>query len=396
MNRREQRTRPNTVTRTYPIYTISTSELTDDDDDNQSIIEIKPIKRYRHHRKQPLRVERQESIVPTVVTGNRKPQLIQVVSKRKQKSATIQTDEIPAILSATETNEKSSKKKSTICNHRCLRIFALILAIFILIISLLLLAFSLNLLVNPNMTKIRSVAIVYSQALPSSGFTGKGPTETLLVTAIIGIVISTIILIISVFTIICLICIKFRYYGFFFCIGPILLIILFLILIGFAIFVMITGDTELQRLASSTKTTVYYYYNSTSTTLVRDGWDFVQYYFSCCGVKDNNTDWYPAPSTGWKYNSQLPRSCCGYDSNDAGHAGRIFVGTDVPTLTGICYYGDIGQPTCYDSIKTNLLITVLVFLIGLALIVLVLAILFIILIFIYRTIHHRVENSIEK
>ncbi|CAF1463395.1 unnamed protein product, partial [Rotaria sordida] len=288
------------------------------------------------------------------------------------------------------------KKKSTICNHRCLRIFTIILGIFILIISLLLLAFSLNLLLNPNMTKIRTVAIMYPQALPSSGFTGKGPTDTLLITAIIGIIISIIILIISIFTIICLICIKFRYYGFCFCIGPILLIILFLILIGFAIFVIIVGDTELQRLASSTKTTVYYYYNSTSTTLVRDGWDFVQYYFSCCGVKDNNTDWYPTPTTGWKYNSQLPRSCCGYDPNDAGHAGRIFVGNNVPALDGICYYGDIGQPTCYDSIKTNLLITVLVFLISLALIILVLAILFIIVIFIYRTIHHRVENSIVK
>ncbi|CAF4938917.1 unnamed protein product [Rotaria sp. Silwood1] len=395
MNRRERRTRPNKVTRTYPIYTISSLELSNDDDD-ESIIEIKPIKRYRRHRKQPLRVELQESIDQSIVTDNQKSQIIQVVPKRKQKSTTIQTDEIPTVLSAKEKNEKSSKKKSTICNHRCLRIFSLILAIFILIISLLLLAFSINLLVNPNMTKIRSVAIVYPQAIPSSGFTGKGPTDTLIVTAIIGIIISSIILIISVFTIICLICIKFRYYGFFFCIGPILLIILFLILIGFAIFIGIIGDTELQRLAYSTRTTVYYYYNSTSTTLVRDGWDFVQYYFSCCGVKDNNTDWYPAPSTGWKYNSQLPRSCCGYDSNDAGHAGRIFVGTDVPTLIGICYYGDIGQPTCYDSIKTNLLVTVLVFLIGLAFIVLVLAILFIILIFIYRTIHHRVENPIKK
>lgn len=254
---------------------------------------------------------------------------------------------------------------------------------------MLLLAFSLNLLVNPSMTKIRSVAIIYPQALPSSGFTGKGPTDTLLVAAVIGIILSSIIFVISIITMICLICIKFRYYGCLFFTGPILLLILFLILIGLAIFVMIVGDTELQRLAYSTQTTVFYYYNSTSITLVRDGWDFVQYYFSCCGIKDNNTDWYPAPSTGWKYNSVLPRSCCGYDSNDIGHAGRIFVGTDVPTLTGICYFGDIGQPTCYNSIKTNLLITVLVFLMGLALIVLILAILFLALLFIHRTLHQR-------
>ena len=246
------------------------------------------------------------------------------------------------------------------------------------------------------MTKIHSVAIIFPQALPTSAFTGKGPTDTLLVAAIIGIILGSLLLISSILAIICLICIKFRYYPIFFCMGPVVLIIFFLILIGFALFVMIAGDTELQRLASSTQTTVYYYYNSTSTTLVRNGWDFVQYYFSCCGVKSNNTDWYPAPSAGWKYNSQLPRSCCGYDSSDAGHAGRIFVGTDVPALTGFCYYGDIRQPTCYDSIKTNLIITVLVFLIGLGLIVLILAILFIILLFIYRTIHNHVANSVQK
>jgi hypothetical protein len=246
------------------------------------------------------------------------------------------------------------------------------------------------------MTKIHSVAIIFPQALPSSGFTGTGPTDTLLVAAIIGMSLGGVMMIISILAIICLICIRVRYYGFFFCVGPVLLILLFLILIGFALFVMIDGDTELQRLASSTQTTVFYYYNSTSTSLVRDGWDFVQYYFGCCGVISNNTDWYPAPTYGWKYNSLLPDSCCGYDPNNAGHAGRIFVGTDVPALTGFCYYGDIGQPTCYSSIKTNLLIAVLVFLIGLALIVLILAILFIILLFIYRTIHQRVENSIEK
>jgi len=246
------------------------------------------------------------------------------------------------------------------------------------------------------MTKIRTVAIVYPDAVPSSGFTGRGPTDTLLVTGIISIIVGSIMLIVSVLAIICLICIAYRYYGFFYFIGPVSLIILFFILIGFALFIVITGDTELQRLASSTQTTVFYYYNSTATTLVRDGWDFVQYYFDCCGVIANNTDWYPAPSTGWVYDSELPRSCCGSDPNDIGHAGRIFVGTDVPTLVGTCYYDDIGKSTCYDSIKTNLLITVLVFLISVALIVLTLAILFIILLSMYRTIHHRVENSIKK
>lgn len=261
---------------------------------------------------------------------------------------------------------------------------------------MLLLAFSLNLLLNANMKKIRSVAIVYAQALPTSGFTGKGPTDTLLVTAIIGIILGSIIFVLSILSTICLICIKFRFYASFFFICPVLLTIFSLILVGLGLFIIITGDTELQRLASSTQTTVYYYYNSTSTSLVRDGWDFVQYYFSCCGVKDNNTDWYPAPSTGWQYNSQLPRSCCGYDSNDIGHPGRIFVGRDVPTLVGTCYYGDIGKPTCYNSIKTNLIITVLVFIFTFALLVLILAILFFIILRTYRKIHIHQENSTEQ
>jgi hypothetical protein len=66
MNRRGQRTRRNTVTRSYPIYAISPSELSDDD---ESIIEIKPIKRHRRHRKQLSRVKPQESITQYVVTG---------------------------------------------------------------------------------------------------------------------------------------------------------------------------------------------------------------------------------------------------------------------------------------------------------------------------------------
>ena len=226
---------------------------------------------------------------------------------------------------------------------------------------------------------------MFSQATPSSGFSGYGPTDTLLVAAIIGLILGVLVLVISILAIIGLLCIRVRYHGCFFCLGPVLQIILFFILIGFAIFVLITGDTELQRLASSTQVTVYNYYNS--TTLVRNGWDFVQYYFSCCGVKSNNTDWLPAPSGGWKFSSTLPRSCCGFDPNDAGHAGRIFAGNNVPTLVGFCFYGDIGQPTCYNSIKTNLLIAVLVFFIALALIVLILAILSIIILFLYRTIH---------
>jgi hypothetical protein len=66
MNRRGQYTRRNTVTRSYPIYAISASELSDDD---ESIIEIRPIKRHRHHRKQLSRVKLQESRTQYVVTG---------------------------------------------------------------------------------------------------------------------------------------------------------------------------------------------------------------------------------------------------------------------------------------------------------------------------------------
>ena len=246
------------------------------------------------------------------------------------------------------------------------------------------------------MTKLRSIAIVYSQALPSSGFTGRGPTDTLLVTGIISIIVGTIMFVTSICTIVFLICLKFRYYRFFFCFAPVPLFVLFVILLAFALFIMIAGDTELQRLAYSTQITVYAYYNSTSTSLVRDGWDFVQYYFSCCGVKTNNTDWYRGPTTGWLYTSQLPRSCCGYDPNDIGHPGRIFVAAAVPTLIGYCYYGDIRKSTCYDSIKTNLLITVLVILIGTALIVLTLAVLCILLLFLYRAIHQPTKPPVKK
>jgi energy-coupling factor transporter transmembrane protein EcfT len=247
-----------------------------------------------------------------------------------------------------------------------------------------LLIFSLNLLLNPNMTKIRSVAIIFAQTKPSSGFSGYGPTDTLTIAAVVGLILGGLLLIISVLSIIGLICIRLRYHGCFFCFGPVLLILLLLILVSFMIFVLVTGDTELQRLASSTQETVYYFYNS--TTSVRNGWDFVQYYFSCCGVKNNNTDWLPAPITGWRYYSTLPRSCCGYDPKDAGHAGRIFLGNDVPTLVGFCYFGDISQVTCYESIKTNLLIAVLVFLGALVLIVLILAILSMIILCRYRKI----------
>ena len=43
--------RRDTVTRTYPIFKAPSWELSDDnDDDDESIIEIKPIKRRRKHR----------------------------------------------------------------------------------------------------------------------------------------------------------------------------------------------------------------------------------------------------------------------------------------------------------------------------------------------------------
>ena len=244
------------------------------------------------------------------------------------------------------------------------------------------------------MTKIRSVALIYPQALPSSGFTGRGPTDTLLVTAIMGIALGALMLIISILSIIYLLCIRVRFHACFFCLGPGLHLLLFLIFIGLIIFVLVTGETELQRLAWSTQTTVFYFYNSTA--VVRNGWDFVQYYFGCCGVKTNNTDWLLPPSTGWNYATVLPRSCCGYDPNDAGHGGRIFAGNDVPSLTGTCYYGDIRQPTCYDSIKANLLIAVWVFLIALTLIVLFLGVLSLIVLCLFRGIDQRLNYFSRK
>ncbi len=67
MTRRRQRTKRNSITRTYPIYMISASELSDNDD--ESIIEIKPIKRRRRHRKKLSRVKPHESIHRYVATG---------------------------------------------------------------------------------------------------------------------------------------------------------------------------------------------------------------------------------------------------------------------------------------------------------------------------------------
>ena len=66
MSRREQRIRLHTATRTYPVYAISTSELTNDD---ENIIEIKPLKRYQHHRKQRSKVKPQEANTSPIVTG---------------------------------------------------------------------------------------------------------------------------------------------------------------------------------------------------------------------------------------------------------------------------------------------------------------------------------------
>jgi hypothetical protein len=63
MNRRGQRTRRDTVTRTYPVYG---SEISDDD---ESIVEIRPAKRSRHHRKHLSKVRPQERIDQPVVTG---------------------------------------------------------------------------------------------------------------------------------------------------------------------------------------------------------------------------------------------------------------------------------------------------------------------------------------
>ena len=68
MDRRGQRIRRNNATRTYPIYTISGSELSDDD---ESIIEIKPTKRHRHHRTHQSRVRPHESTREYVIAGNK-------------------------------------------------------------------------------------------------------------------------------------------------------------------------------------------------------------------------------------------------------------------------------------------------------------------------------------
>ena len=242
------------------------------------------------------------------------------------------------------------------------------------------------------MTKIRAIALVYASATPSSGFSGSGPTDTILITGIISIIMSVFMLFVSILSLVGLFWVRVRFYLVFFVFGPTLQMILLAILIGFSIFILITGDTELQRLAYTTQINVLYFYNSTS--LIKNGWDFVQYYFDCCGVKWNNTDWITAPSTGWKFSSTLPLSCCGSDSNDIGHAGRIFLASDLPSLTGFCYYGDIGKKTCYDQIRTNLLITVLVFLAGVALIVLALIVLSIFLLCVYRRVHQQSNEKI--
>lgn len=54
MYRREQRTRRNSVTRTYPVYAISGSEFTDRDD---SFIDAASIRRYRYRRTPPFTIE---------------------------------------------------------------------------------------------------------------------------------------------------------------------------------------------------------------------------------------------------------------------------------------------------------------------------------------------------
>lgn len=65
MNRREPHTRPNTVTRTYPVYVVSVSDTSDDD----NIIVRKPIKRNRHYRTQRSRKNLQQAIIVSANTG---------------------------------------------------------------------------------------------------------------------------------------------------------------------------------------------------------------------------------------------------------------------------------------------------------------------------------------
>lgn len=67
----ERRGRRNSVTRTYPIYAVSPIELIDYDDDDESIIEIKPIRRQKRSRKYPSRVKPEVSIDPYIIYGKK-------------------------------------------------------------------------------------------------------------------------------------------------------------------------------------------------------------------------------------------------------------------------------------------------------------------------------------
>lgn len=100
MTRRTKRSRRNTITRTYPIYTVSSPDLSDDDDD-ASIIEIKPIKRHRRRRKHQSRVSPHQQIRTYVVQQPTK-------LERLQKSANVQTETIESISPTTDTNKDES------------------------------------------------------------------------------------------------------------------------------------------------------------------------------------------------------------------------------------------------------------------------------------------------
>lgn len=109
MTRRTKRSRRNTITRTYPIYTVSSPDLSDDDD--ASIIEIKPIKRHRRRRKHQSRVSPHPQVRTYVVQQRTKPE-------RLQKSANIQTETIESISPTTDTNKDETSVRISNCFER--------------------------------------------------------------------------------------------------------------------------------------------------------------------------------------------------------------------------------------------------------------------------------------
>ena len=110
MNRREYRTRQNSVTRTYPVYAISSAEFSDD---NDSVAEMRSVDPYGYRRRRPLVINRSDRIIAPVFTGKSEAnfnenrhmfcELVHVDDRRDprfrrrprraRKTATVQTDD---------------------------------------------------------------------------------------------------------------------------------------------------------------------------------------------------------------------------------------------------------------------------------------------------------------